>query len=92
MIEFNKEVWGLMNNRTGKLFTPLKISDCWYRGLYDSERAVRLAVKKLNEKVKDLEQRYSKHQDIIIRVYGADIDTYFGEYIPVKLKGVEINE
>ena len=92
MIKFNREVWGLMNTRTGKLFAPLKIGGCWFRGLYDSEKSVKMAVKKLHEQIKKLEKYHNLSKEYCEMSYGNDIDTYFGEYVPVKLKGAELDE
>lgn len=45
MAEFDKEVWGIFNTKTGKLVSPFKTShQGWFRGLYESEHAAKVAI------------------------------------------------
>lgn len=73
MAEFEKEVWGIFNTKTGKLVSPFKKSpQCWFRGLYESEHAAKVAIGHL-----------------LTAMYGfcRCADKWYG-YIPVKIKEV----
>lgn len=40
----------ILNVDTNEILTPFKISDnCWFRAIYDTERAAKQAIIKLNE-------------------------------------------
>ena len=74
MAEFDKEVWGIINTKTGKLIPPLKTSyQGWFRGLYESEHAAKVGL-----------------EHLLNKIYGDDVLHYPGnhDYIPVKIKEV----
>lgn len=74
MAEFEKEVWGIFNTKTGKLVSPFKTSyQGWFRGLYESEHAAKVAMGHLVNKL------YGE--------YTWRTSEYYG-YIPVKIKKV----
>lgn len=80
---FNNQTYGLLNTRTGKLFSPIRIYGTWYRGLYDSETSAKIAAKKLNTSLKII---YDSLKDYD---WEFDIDDIYGEYIPIELRGME---
>lgn len=74
MAEFEKEVWGIFNTKTGKLVSPFKTSyQGWFRGLYESEHAAKVAIGHLLNKI------YGDYVLYCPNNHG---------YIPVKIKEV----
>ena len=91
MIKFNREVWGLINTRTGELFAPLKLYNTWFRGVYDSEKAAKAGARLLNKEVAELDDGTLDSKELN-EYYGFDVEAVKGVYVPVKLKGAELDE
>ena len=86
---FDRPVWALLNTRTNKLFAPLKIGGCWFRGLYDSEKSAKAGARMLNNRVADLDDGTLEPTELN-RFYGFDVAAVKGVYIPVEIKLVEV--
>lgn len=84
LIEFDREIWALLNTRTGKLFAPLNISRNWFRGFYDSEKSANAGAKMLNKRIAELDDDSSDF-------YGFDVKSVKGVYVPVKLETAKID-
>ena len=80
MFQFDRPVWALLNTRTGKLFTPLKIGRCTFRGVYDSLRAAKAGARVLNKTVDELSLNIN---------YGFNVADIKGEYIPIQICNAE---
>lgn len=50
VINLNKKCFMVLNVDTNEVLAPFKISgNCWFRAIYDTERAAKQAINKLNE-------------------------------------------
>ena len=89
MFHFDRPVWALLNTRTGKLFAPLKINMCTFRGLYDSLKAANAGARMLNKRVAELDDGSIEDKEVLNRLYDFDVDSIKGQYIPIQIKLVE---
>lgn len=88
MFQFDRPTWALLNTRTGKLFTPLKIGRCTFRGVYDSLKAAKAGARVLNKTVAELDDG-TLPRDKVNKFYGFDVEAIKGEYIPIQICNVE---
>lgn len=91
MFQFDRPVWALLNTRTGKLFTPLKIGRCTFRGVYDSLRAAKAGARVLNKTVAELDDG-TLPRDKVNKFYGFDVEAIKGWYEPVEIASVQTIE
>lgn len=86
---FDRPVWALLNTRTNKLFAPLKIGGCTFRGVYDSLKSAKAGARMLNKRVAGLDDG-SLNTKELNEFYGFDVRAVEGYYIPVEIKSVEV--
>lgn len=88
---FDRPVWVLLNTKTNKLFAPLKIGGCTFRGVYDSLKAANAGARMLNKRVAELGNGWSDAERLN-RFYGFDVAAIKGHYIPVEIKLVDVSK
>lgn len=91
MFQFDRPTWALLNTKTGKLFAPLKIGRCTFRGVYDSLRAAKAGAKALNKRVAELDDG-TLPRDRVNKLYGFDVEAIKGKYEPVEVASVQTIE
>lgn len=84
---FDRPVWALLNTRTNKLFAPLKIGGCIFRGIYDSLKSAKAGARMLNKRVAGLDDG-SLNTKRLNEFYGFDVRAVEGYYIPVEIKSL----